>query len=86
MSQSLLKMEDSKYGETRIDELSSGKEIKRQLIRAMKEVRKFLNNSNFLIFQNENIFIKTFGQIFLLPPPRKSKSKFRINYFWILKM
>lgn len=39
MSQSLLKMDDSKHGETRIDELSSGKEIKRQLIRAMKEVR-----------------------------------------------
>ena len=38
MTSQLLKMDDSKSGETRIDELTSGKEIKRQLIRAMKEV------------------------------------------------
>jgi hypothetical protein len=39
MTSQLLKMDDTKAGETRIDELSSGKEIKRQLIRAMKELR-----------------------------------------------
>ena len=37
MTSQLLKMDDSKSGETRIDEVS-GKEIKRQLIKAMKEV------------------------------------------------
>ena len=39
MTSQLLKMDDSKAGETRIDELSSGREIKRQLIKAMKELR-----------------------------------------------
>ena len=37
ITSSQFKMDDSKLGETRIDELS-GKDIKRQLIRAMKEV------------------------------------------------
>ena len=37
MTSSQFKMDDSKMGETRIDELS-GKDIKRKLIRAMQEV------------------------------------------------
>lgn len=39
MTSQLLKMDDSKNGETRIEEMTSGKEIKRQLIKAMKELR-----------------------------------------------
>ena len=38
MTSQLLKMDNSKSGETKIDEMTSGKEIKRQLIKAMKEV------------------------------------------------
>ena len=48
MTSQLLKMDDSKSGETRIDELTSGKEIKRQLIRAMKEVSTAKSQSSHL--------------------------------------
>ena len=48
MTSQLLKMDDSKSGETRIDELTSGKEIKRQLIRAMKEVSTTKSQSSHL--------------------------------------
>ena len=44
MTSQLLKMDDSKNGETRIEEMTSGKEIKRQLIKAMKEVRSTHNH------------------------------------------
>ena len=62
MTSSQFKMDDSKMGETRIDELS-GKDIKRKLIRAMQEVFHIENICLFAIYRS--VFISQLeSQIF----------------------